>query len=451
MPQWQSLIADLAYILGKENVSTREADLAPYAGPGEASPLPQAIVWPRKTEAVAELLRFTRKLKIPVTLAGPSALPAPGGVVLDLKRMNRLRRANPVNLACEVEAGMTGEQLEKALGEKGLTLGCLPASLANSPVGAWLAGRAGGLHPSRLGQVADLVVSLEGVLPDGTVFRSRPTPRSAAGPDLDQVIVGSESTLAVITAAVLAVERQPELKVWRRFLFADLPSGLEALRALMQKGMDPIAAQLDDEPATRLQAASLHFELRKAGGCLLTLGFEGAAELTKLKAELGARLCRERCGEDLDEDLGVGALQQRDAASRNSSVALPESYAILDSIEFGAAWASLLPLYQAVRAATGSLALGLAHFSEPHREGASLCFTFAGQADDPNRLELVQQLCEKASEAGLSLRAAVCHPSLGPHPAQWTPAHHGAALDLYRGLKHFLDPDNFLNPGKTRV
>jgi len=450
MPKFQSLLTDLADIVGKENLSIREADLAAYGLESDPALRPRAVVWPVKTEAVAELLGFTRKQKLPVIVAGARpAAPAAGGVVLDLKRMNRVRHTNPVNLTCEVEAGTTGEQLEKALGEKGLTLGYLPFPLLNSTVGAWLAGRPAGWSPSRLGQAADLVVSLEGVLPDGAVFKSRATPRSAAGPDLDQVLVGSGNTLAVITAAVLAVRLQPELKLWRRFLFADLPRGLEAMRALLQKGMDPMAARLEDEPTTRLQAPNLHFELPKAGGCLLTLGFEGPAELTKLKAELGARLCRELSGEDLDEGLGVEALQQRDQKSRPPGPPLPADQAVLDRIEFAAVWADLLPLYQAVQAATRPLAPGLAYFGEPHREGAGLCFTFAGQAADPQRLERVRQLCARACEAGLKQRAGVSHPSLGLHPAQWTPAQHGAALDLYRGLKHCLDPDNLLNPGRT--
>ena len=402
---------------------------------------------PDQTQTLAELLRFTRKQKLPVTLAGPSARPAPGGVVLDLKRLSRIRHVNPTNLTCEVEAGITGDQLEKALAEKGLTLGYLPASLTGSTVGAWLAGRPAGLSPSRLGQAADLVVSLEGVLPDGTRFRSRATPRSAAGPDLDQVLAGSGNTLAVITAAVLAVARQPELKRWRRFRLAELEAGLGAMRAVVQKGLDPVAARLEDGPGTRRWAGPLQFEPGQAG-CLLTLGFEGPAELTKLKAELGAKLCRGLHGEDLDEGLGVEALEQRDAASRAASFAPPGAPAILDTIEFGAPWANLLPLYQAVQAATGALASGFAHFAEPHREGAGLRFTFAGEAEGADRIELVKQLCAKASEAGLRLRAAVSHPGLDPHPAQWSPAQHGAALDLYRGLKHFLDPDNLLNPGQ---
>jgi len=97
-----------------------------------------------------------------------------------------------------------GDQLEDALAGHGLTAGHYPQSIATSTVGGWIAASSAGQASTGFGAIEDVLLGLTAVLPQGEILRCRPVPRSAAGPDLRRLLVGSEGTLAVVTGATLA-------------------------------------------------------------------------------------------------------------------------------------------------------------------------------------------------------------------------------------------------------
>src|SRR5205823_9560740 len=123
--------------------------------------------------------------------------------------------------------GMIGQRLEELLGAAGATLGHFPSSIYCSSVGGWLAARSAGQLSSRYGKIEDMVLSVEAVDGTGAVLRTLDGP--SAGPDLTQILVGCEGTLAVITSARLRIWPKPKAR-WLRG--AKLPSVQHGMRAM---------------------------------------------------------------------------------------------------------------------------------------------------------------------------------------------------------------------------
>ena len=231
-------------IVGSDQVSANPADLLANSRDywpvnniwmieGRVPALPQLVVWPGNTEEISALLKLATKLKVPVTPYGEGsgtlggAIPIKGGVSLDLKRMNHLLEIDEESLMVRVESGLNGALYEELLNHAGYTGGHFPQSLRCSSIGGWLACRAAGQFSTRYGKIEDIAVSLEAVLPDGTIFSGRSVPRTATGPRLDHLLIGSEGIFGVITSATLRIWPLPEKRHLISYTFADLKGALE--------------------------------------------------------------------------------------------------------------------------------------------------------------------------------------------------------------------------------
>ena len=458
------IIKALGETVGVKRVSTQKLDRMSYARDiwpkcyfwlrrGESPYLPACVVWPGSVEEVSRVMKLAIKHHLPLTPVGAGsgvcggAIPVKGGIALDLKRMARLREVNAMNLTCEVESGMIGQPLEDALNRRGLTLGHFPSSMYCSSVGGWIAARSAGQLSSKYGKIENIVMALEGVLPDGSIFRTRRTPRSAAGPDLDQVIIGSEGTLAIVTAATLSLHRLPELRILRGFLFPDVRPGVSAIRRVMQAGLAPSVVRLYDELDTKINATKMGVT---RDGCLLVVGFEGPdSMLTRKKAEKGLRICAECGGDDLGEGPGLAWHKHRYSISYKMSEVLSQEGAILDTIEVAGIWSNVHELYREIREAIIPHALVMAHFSHAYPEGCSIYFTFAAQGRERSAEDIYDTVWEEAMKACIKAGGTFSHHhGVGMHKAKWMPIEHGSWMEIYQGLKRYLDPENLLNPGK---
>ena len=455
----------LGNLLGKNRVISDQASLVIYSRDifmpgyldlreGKIQNLPAAACFPETVEEVAKVISRARENRIPVIAYGAGSgvlggtIPVTGGIMLDLKRMREIRSVNKIAHTVEVEAGVMGEDLERHLIREGFTLGHFPSSIYCSTMGGWLSTRSAGQLSAKYGKIEDLVISLEGVLADGSVFHTRNTPRSATGPDLDQILVGSEGTLAIITAAVLAISPLPAKKIYRGFAFNDVPSGLEAMRVLLQKELVPAALRLYDPIDTGFNQAKLS---GPDSGCLLVIGYEGANdELTELKSKLGFARLLEMGATDLGEAPGLKWLEHRYAVSYNRSKIMASPGALLDTIEVSVIWRDALELYQKVAAAVSKLGLVMAHFSHAWREGVCIYFSFLVNDPDPEKLRQKHlEAWKTAMEACLEIGASISHHhGIGLHRAEWLKKELGVGHEILQKLKNEIDPHHILNPEK---
>jgi alkyldihydroxyacetonephosphate synthase len=409
---------------------------------------PDLVARPRSVPEVSAVLRVCNDARVPVTVAAGrsgvcgGSLPVHGGVVLDVRSLDAVADIDHESLIADVATGVFGRALEDTLRADGLTLGHWPQSVDISTVGGWLACRGAGQLSTRYGKIEDMVVGLDVVLADGTVVHTGGAPRAAVGPDLTQLFVGSEGTLAVITGARLRLHRAPPddgPRIAYRFGWFD--AGIAACRRILQRGATPAVLRLYDAIE-----AERHFG---AGGhpILLVLD-EGDAHVTSAVMSIAREECR-----DADE-LGEGPVQQW-LDHRNDTSAL-ETYItagyVVDTMEVASSWSELEGIYTDACAAMASVEHTLvasAHVSHAYPDGACLYFTFAGQPPPDEREAYYRAVWDGATRAVLTRGGALSHHhGVGLNRARFVRDALGDAFAVLQSVKDALDPNGILNPGK---
>lgn len=414
---------------------------------------PWAIVSPASASQIAAVLRACAEHATPVTpFAGGSgvvgaAIPARHGVLLDLRRLNRIGPLDTDNMLVTVEAGVLGGDIERALRERGFTLGIYPQSLELATVGGWVSTRATGTYSGHYGGIESRLAGIEVALADGTLARTPLMPRWAIGPDLAQLFVGAEGTLGVLTEITLAVERWPTTRLHRAALFPHLRQGFAAVREFVQSGLAPAVVRLHDEQETaRLQTLAA----ADRPSCLLLLAFDGPTRL----AEVIQQLTLEVCAHHGAIDLGSEPAARWDTSRLHvpaGFAALQEPGVLADFIDIQAPWDRLDAVYETARdALLAHCTTVMAHFSHVYDQGSSIYFVISITA--PNDEEAVLRYrCawDAVMNAVLASGGAIAHHhGIGMARSAWVERALAEAWPLWDRLKHAFDPAGLLNPGK---
>jgi alkyldihydroxyacetonephosphate synthase len=350
------------------------------------------------------------------------------------------------NLLVEVQAGTFGPDLERALRGEGLTLGHWPQSVDLSTVGGWLACRGAGQYSTRYGKIEDMVAGLEVVLADGRIIRTGGTaPRSATGPDLTQLFVGSEGTLGVITSAQLRVHPAPAAERRAAFGFGSFEAGLEACRRTLRRGATPAVLRLYDQAESSRQFGV-------ADGCLLIVVDEGDPGLIGAVMDVVAAEATVD-GQELGGELAGAWLERRNHLPPVGD--LVHAGLVVDTVEIAGRWSELAGIYQdglsALNGVDGTVAAS-AHQSHAYTDGACLYFTFAGRPPRPGRAGAevyYRQAFDAVTAATAAHNGAISHHhGIGLNRARYLADHLGAAFGVLQAVKDALDPDGVLNPGK---
>ena len=215
----------------------------PRRGPGGAGVLQRATAWPSSRSAAA-----------PRWSAGcaPTRRGSPGVVALDLRRLNALVALDEESRLAVLEPGLRGPEAEALLGARGYTLGHFPQSFEYATLGGFAAARSSGQSSAGYGRFDERVLALRLATPAGTLDAGSRSASSAAGPDLRQLVLGSEGTLGVITSLTLAVDPAPEHRVYEGWMLPSFAQGTALVRRLAQDGPRPTVLRLSDEAETAI-------------------------------------------------------------------------------------------------------------------------------------------------------------------------------------------------------
>jgi alkyldihydroxyacetonephosphate synthase len=429
---------------------------------GDVLSAPDMVLLPGSHEEVLELLRCCSEWRIAVVPFGggtsvvgglePDASGFAGVVALDMRRMNALAELDEVSRLAVLEPGLRGPQAEALLGAKGYTIGHFPQSFEYASLGGFAATRSSGQASAGYGRFDEVVQSLRVATPVGTVIAGR-APRSAAGPDLRQLILGSEGTLGVITSLAVQVRPAPENRVYDGWRLSSFDAGLEVVRRLAQDGPLPAVLRLSDEAETALNLAR-PAELGAAGsGCLAILGYEGAFAAVET-ARTAAAAVLVRAGAEPVAGAGPAWERERYRAPYLRD-ALLDAGALVETLETVAFWSALPQLYQAVSGALrdslgadGTPAVVLCHVSHVYPAGASLYFTIAcAQSEDP--VAQWRRAKEAAGDAILAAGGSITHHhGVGRDHLPWYEREVGElSIRALRAVKAELDPAGIMNPG----
>jgi alkyldihydroxyacetonephosphate synthase len=417
---------------------------------GDPARAPACVVRPRSVEEVQAVVRAAAAAGAPVIPFGLGSgvvggvIARPDAVVLDMGAMDTVRFVDETDLIAGFDAGVRGTDAEAAVAAHGLTIGHWPQSVAVSSVGGWVATRASGQFSTAYGNIEDMVLNVEAVLPDGSLVSLGKGPRASAGPDLRALMLGSEGTLGVITGVTLSLRRAAPARAMSVFDLPDMAVGFALQRQIVQAGWrPPVMRQYDPRESARMDA--------RARACLLVMIHEGPASLVEAEQAAMAELAAKTAATPAPADVAEHWLANRNHVP--SWDQLLSRGLVVDTVEVSAPWSAIGAVYDdavADLAALPGLIAGSAHSSHAYRSGLNLYFTFAFAGVAPAAMEDAylsawRVILEAVDRYGGSLSH---HHGIGRIRRDWLERELGAGgLALLRRVKAALDPAGIMNPG----
>ncbi|MFW9938662.1 MAG: FAD-binding oxidoreductase [Candidatus Thorarchaeota archaeon] len=461
----QEIKLKLINILGETNVSTENIDLLAYtkdstlitlnwAIEGKIAGLPDFITWPETVIQISEVLKLANKEKIPIIPFAEGsgvvggAIPIYGGIILDLKKFNKIIGLNDKNLTVTAQTGINGMNLERYLNSKGYTCGHIPQSLYTSSLGGWIAHRAAGQFSTKYGKIENIILGMEVVLPQGDVINFKPIAGAATGPQLDKLFIGGEGTLGIVTKATLKIWPFPEKRALISYAFPDIESSFESIREILREQVYPAVIRIYDQ-----QETFRHFgNVKKAKDKLMVVFVcEGKAKLVDLERTVTIEKCEKNLGINCGESPVEHWFETRFRVTETSS--MPPYKIVFDTIEVASLWENASKIYHAVINSMNSVKGNLlitAHVSHFYPNGVGIYFSFGGvPLKGTSELEFYQKCWNTIIKAVLDSGGSIAHHhGIGINRSHWMENEWGNAMKVMKDFKKILDPNNILNPGK---
>ena len=439
---------------------------------GRVEAFPDGVAFPESETDVVELLGYAKN-------AGARVIPYGGGtsvvghinpvksdapvLTLSMEKMNRLLALDETSRLATFEAGVAGPHLESQLNQRGYTLGHFPQSFEYSTLGGWIVTRSSGQQSLRYGRIEQLFAGGRMETPRGRlelpVF-----PASAAGPDVREMVLGSEGRLGVVTQATVRIHPRPQTESFHGAFFRSWEQGRAAVRSIIQNNIPVSMLRLSNPQETDVtltlsgkswvDAAKRGLGLIGYGDerCLLVFG------VTEASAGAAAAVCRKFGGLVVGTVVGHTWEKSRFLSPylRNT---LWERGVAIDTLETALPWsrveAAAAAIPQAIVEASqarGERVLAFAHLSHTYRDGASIYTTylFRRSADPDELLERWGAMKVAASRTLQAHGGTITHQhGIGSDHALYLPNEKGAlGMDAIRAVCQSFDPEGMMNPGK---
>jgi alkyldihydroxyacetonephosphate synthase len=446
---------------------------------GRVGPFPDGVVYANTTEDVRTILKF-------VLESGSKLIPYGGGtsvvghinpqpcarptLTLDLSRLNRLLAFDEIDQLATFQAGVTGPQLENQMKQHGHMLGHYPQSFEYSTLGGWIATRSSGQQSYHYGRIEELFAGGHLETPAGSLDLSS-FPASAAGPDLRQLILGSEGRFGVITEATMRVRPMPQEEAFYAIIFHDWAGGVAAVRAIAQADVPVSMVRLSDAQETETTLAlsgrnrTVAWADRGLRGlnygserCLLLFGVTGSRRETRRARAQTKTIARQHGGLPIGSMIGNQWQKSRFSTPYLRNTLWERGYA-LDTLETAVNWSSVLETVKGVKEAIANglndmseRVLVFAHLSHVYHDGASIYVTylFRRATDADETLRRWQVLKRAASRVIVSQGGTISHQhGVGLDHAPYLQAEKGLlGMAWLKAVGQTADPRCSLNPDK---
>jgi alkyldihydroxyacetonephosphate synthase len=438
--------------------------------------LPDLVLHPRHRDDVEKIVGYCHERGIALYTYGAGSGVTrgtecvKGGVSIHLgTHMKRILSLSAVNQTVTVEPGILGPELETALNEArerfqaphAYTCGQFPQSFEFSSVGGWVVTRGAGQNSTYYGKAEHLVLSQQYVTPVGTI-KTVDVPAYATGPNIDQIMIGSEGAYGILIEVTLKIFRyQPENTRRFSFIFPDWPRAVTAVREVMQSEFGyPSVFRLSDPEETDIAFKLYGVEgtpidtlvsmrgMKKGERCLLLGTVDGDGAHTTLVK----RRMRQVCGA-YGGMYTTGLITKKWEHGRFADPYMREDlqdYGILiDTLECATNWEDLPKVHERVRAYVKSRpqTLCMVHTSHCYPQGANLYFIFIAKMDRDEFVKFHRGMLDAIQASGATMSH---HHGIGKMTAPWLEGQLGKnELEVFRALKRHFDPKNILNPGGT--
>ena len=478
----------LQEIVGEENVTTEDYPrlAVAYGKTGydtlrlrqhQIDSLPDAVVYPSTHEEVQKIVSYCSEHHLPLYVYGGGSSvtmgvePTMGGISLDMrKRFNKVISFNEIDQTITVQAGMSGPDLEKNLNEavqrfgakRAYTCGHFPQSFEYSSVGGWTVTRGAGQNSTYYGCITDIVLSQKYATPIGEIQTSH-YPRQATGPDLNQIMMGSEGTFGVLTEVTLKVHRyMPENRKRFSYIFRDWPTAMAAAREMMQceagfssvfRLSDPEETNLmlrlynvDETPLWKLLNARGFKDMERCLFLGYTDGEKGySANVTKNIR----RIAHQYGGMSLTSFVTKSWEKGRfnDPYLRDTML----DFGIMtDTLECTVNWSNMEQVHRDVRKVCHALpnTIVTTHMSHCYPQGANLYFIFITRMDNAEEFRKYHaSILDAIQKSGAAMSH---HHGIGKMFGPWLEGSLGhKEYGVIKVLRDYFDPEHMMNPGGT--
>lgn len=414
----------------------------------------EALVLASSTPEVAAVLAWCYEHEVTLTVRGGGtgfaggAVPD-GGVVLSLELMNRVRQLDPGRWRMQAEAGCTTAQIQRVARENGLLFPPDPGAAENSTLGGNIATNAGGPHAYRYGVTGNWVTGLEVVLAPGEIVElGGPLRKDVSGYDLVHLMVGSEGTLGIVTAAWLKLVPSPERQAVVIAFYADAEAGCQALQRVSEAGIQATALEFLDRGALAASLGAFPFPAPESPDFAVIAEVDGSeAETNRLGEELAAALASDALEEPrrlINREEITRLWQWRDGVS--IAVTAQRGGKVSEDI--------VVPVENLAAAVSGTAEIGGRHGLEAcswgHGGDGNLHSTFLLDRHDEAALERAQQAMGDLFDLALELGGSISgEHGIGLVKAPWVEQAVGEKVSaLQTEIKGLFDPKHLLNPGK---
>src|SRR6478736_5655877 len=443
---------ELRAIVGDEGIAAQPgwylSDITGLTGKADA------VVLPQTAEDVAAVVAWCYEHDVPITPRGGGtgvaggAVPMEGGIVLALDRLAQVRQFDPLLWRLHVEAGVKTGAVHALARENGLMFAPDPGAAEQSQIGGNIATNAAGPHAYKYGATGTWVTGLEAVVPPGEVISvGGPIRKDVAGYDVKSLLIGSEGTLGIITAAWLRLIPAPEVTLPVAAFHRDVGAGCDAILRVVGSGIGATAIEFLDGETLACAGQSFDGPLPDGAGFLVIAEADGSAqEAARIQAEL-------------IEALGEGAVSVHAPADRTAVEALWRwrgglTFAVLARRGLALSEDIVVPLDRLAEAVLETAEIGRRHdligLSFGHAGDGNLHSTFLFSPESEDERTRAWAACEELVDLAVRLGGSVSGEhgtgwlKRGQLAKQWPPR----AVELHEAVKRVFDPKGLLNPGK---
>jgi glycolate oxidase subunit GlcD len=413
-----------------------------------------ALVLPGSAAETAAVLAWCYERDVPICTRGGGtglaggAVPD-GGIVLSLEGMHAIRAVDPGQWRMEAEAGVRTARIHRVARENGLVFPPDPGAAEQSTLGGNIATNAGGPHAFKYGVTGSWVTGLEVVLAPGEVVRvGGPVRKDVAGLDLLHLLVGSEGTLGIVTAAWLRLLPAPEAQTIVVGFYADLEAGCAAIADVMTTGLRPAVLEYLDGGALAASIGSFPFAAPGDPGFAVIAEVDGsAAEVEAGASELAAVMSRGALGD---------ALRLSGRRDAGSLWGWRDGVSIAVNAQRGGKVSEdvVVPVERLADVIRGTLAIGERHglpaCSWGHAGDGNIHASYLIEAGAEDELARAGRAADETFELAIELGGSISgEHGIGSLKTGWVEPTLGAGLVRVQDeIKRAFDPKRLLNPGK---
>ena len=413
---------------------------------------PDAVVFAQSTEEVSQIVKICAHHKVPIipfgtgtSLEGHLNAPA-GGISIDLSQMDKIIEVNEGDLDCRIQPGVTREDLNTHLRDKGLFFPIDPG--ANASLGGMVATNASGTNAVLYGTMKDNVLAVEAVMADGRVIRTGTrAKKSSAGYDMTRLLVGSEGTLCVITEVTLRLRGIPEGISSARCSFPSVDAACQTVMGVIQYGLPVARIELLDENMVRAINAYSKLDLPETP--LLLLEFHGTEASVVEQTEVFGALAEERGATGFEATSTTEDRNRMWKARHDAYWAMLQYRPGAD----GVATDVCVPISRLAEcvtmAQTKAEELNLVSLIVGHVGDGNFHATPLVDMSDPDEVARAAEYVSWLNNLAISMDGTCTgEHGIGQGKMPYLVKELGEATDFMADIKRALDPEGIFNPGK---